>query len=267
MEVIHTERVSAHLVRVTVGGEGFDAWVSEADPERLAKTDTYAKLLFARPELGLEQPYDLAVLRETLAPEDMPVMRTYTIRAIDRVAQTAAIEFVVHGDEGVAGPWAATAEPGDLLTVSGPGGQYAPAGGDAFHLVLGDESAVPAIAAAVEAMDPSARGLILIEVGGADDEIALPVPAEVELRWLHRGDAGYGAPLVDAVAELKRPDGEIDVFAHGERGAMKTLRGILHGEWGIDRRALSLSAYWALGRTEDRFQAEKREPVGQIFED
>ncbi len=267
LEVLRTERISEHLVRVHLGGAGFDAWVAAADPERLAKTDTYAKLLFAKPELGLEQPYDLAVLRETLAPEDLPVMRTYTIRSIDTTARELAIEFVVHGDEGVAGPWAANAVAGDLLTLSGPGGQYAPAGGDAFHLLLGDESAIPAIAAAVEAMDAAARGLVLIEVGGAADEIVLPVPEGVELRWLHRADAGYGEPLVDAVRSLARPDGEIDVFAHGERGAMKALRGILHGEWGIDRRALSLSAYWALGRTEDRFQAEKREPVGQIFED
>ncbi|MGW8482907.1 siderophore-interacting protein [Microbacterium sp. NPDC055903] len=267
LEVVRSERISEHLVRVHLGGDGFEAWVAEADPERLAKTDTYAKLLFAKPELGLEQPYDLTVLRETLAPEDLPVMRTYTIRSIDTAARTLAIEFVVHGDEGVAGPWAANAQPGDLLTLSGPGGQYAPASGDTFHLLLGDESAIPAIAAAVEALEPSARGSVIVEVGGPADEIALPVPEGVELRWLHRADAAYGAPLVDAVRSLTRPEGEIDVFAHGERGAMKALRGILHGEWGIDRRSLSLSAYWALGRTEDRFQAEKREPVGQIFED
>ncbi|GAB3596243.1 siderophore-interacting protein [Microbacterium tumbae] len=267
LEVVRTERIAEHLVRVHLGGDSFDSWVANADPERLEKTDTYAKLLFARPELGLEQPYDLVTLRETLRPEDLPVMRTYTIRSIDESAQTLAIDFVVHGDEGIAGPWAANAVPGDLLTLSGPGGQYAPAGGDAFHLLLGDESAIPAIAAAVDALEASARGLVIIEVGGSGDEIALPVPSGVELRWLHRGGAGYGAPLVDAVSALSCPGGEVDVFAHGERGAMKALRGILHGEWGIDRRALSLSAYWALGRTEDRFQAEKREPVGQIFED
>ncbi|WP_446737346.1 SIP domain-containing protein [Rathayibacter sp. VKM Ac-2630] len=59
----------------------------------------------------------------------------------------------------------------------------------------------------------------------------------------------------------------LDVFAHGERGAMKELRALLQDDWGLERRALSLSAYWALGRAEDRFQAEKREPVGEIFAD
>lgn len=267
LEVVRTERISAHLVRVHLGGAGFEAWLENAAPERLEKTDTYAKLLFAKPELGLEQPYDLAVLRETLPLEDRPVTRTYTIRSIDTEARTLAIEFVVHGDEGIAGPWAANAVPGDLLTLSGPGGQYAPAGGDAFHLLVGDESAIPAIVAAAEALEAPARGLVIIEVGGAADQIEIPLPAGVELRWLHRDGAAYGERLVEAVAALERPEGDVDVFAHGERGAIKSLRGILHGEWGIDRRSLSLSAYWALGRTEDRFQAEKREPVGQIFED
>ena len=66
---------------------------------------------------------------------------------------------------------------------------------------------------------------------------------------------------------LAPPTAAVDVFAHGEREAMKELRRILHTEWGLDRRSMSLSAYWAKGRSEDRFQAEKREPVGQIFED
>uniref|UniRef100_UPI00374D35EB SIP domain-containing protein n=1 Tax=Clavibacter capsici TaxID=1874630 RepID=UPI00374D35EB len=80
-------------------------------------------------------------------------------------------------------------------------------------------------------------------------------------------DAVPGAPLVAAARALARPDGDVEVFAHGERGAMKELRALLQDGWGIDRRALSLSAYWALGRAEDRFQAEKREPVGAIFAD
>ena len=81
------------------------------------------------------------------------------------------------------------------------------------------------------------------------------------------GDAPYGQPLVAAVEALPVPTGAVEVFAHGEREAMKQLRRILQTEWGLDRRNMSLSAYWAYGRTEDRFQSEKREPVGRIEED
>lgn len=271
LEVVGVERLSPHLVRIHLGGENFDAFLAGADPEKLAKTDKYVKMLFAKPELGLVPPYDLDALREKLAPEDVPVRRTYTIRSIDTARRSLAIDFVVHGDEGLAGPWAAAAQVGDLVSFSGPGAMFAPTQDDVTHLFVGDDSSIPAIDAALEALAPDARGLALIEVGEAADEIPLAAPAGVDVRWLHRraadGDAPYGQPLVAAVEALPVPAGAVEVFAHGEREAMKQLRRIFQTEWGLDRRDMSLSAYWAYGRTEDRFQSEKREPVGQIFED
>ncbi|MGW9021726.1 siderophore-interacting protein [Leucobacter chromiiresistens] len=271
LTVERTERISPHLVRVHLGGEDFAAFMGEADPARLAKTDKYVKLLFAKPELGLEPPYDLEQLRERLPLEDLPVRRTYTIRSIDTATDTLAIDFVVHGDEGVAGPWAAAATPGERLCFSGPGGMFEPSiDAQVPRLYLGDESALPAIAAALEATPASATGLVLVEVGDAADEIELAHPAGIEVRWLHRtradgSAAEHGTVLVEAVRALPQPDRHPEVFAHGERGAMQQLRVLLHDTWGIERRALSLSAYWALGRAEDGFQAEKRSAAGQIF--
>lgn len=274
LTVVRTEQLTPHLVRVHLGGDGFDAYIADADPERLAATDTYSKLLFAKPELGLTPPYDLETLRETLPLEDLPVRRTYTIRSINEAEKTLAIDFVVHGSDGIAGPWAAAAQPGDVVSLSGPGGKFAPSQDPTVQrLLLGDDSAIPAIAAALEAMPADAGGRAIIEVGDANDEIALTHPAGVEVTWLHRAGAVHGIPLVEAAQALPRPeatadpDAEIEVFSHGERTAMKQLRRLLHNEWGIDRRALSLSAYWALGRAEDGFQAEKREPVGKIFDE
>ena len=266
-----TERISPHLVRVHLGGDDFAAFIGEADPERIAKTDKYVKLLFAKPELGLEPPYDLEALRQRLPLEDLPVRRTYTIRSIDPATGTLAIDFVVHGDAGIAGPWAAAAQPGELVTFSGPGGQFAPSTDPHLpRLYFADESALPAVAAALEETPASAHGLVLIEVGSAADEIELRRPVGIEVRWLHRDrsdgpPALHGSLLVEAARALPVPDVLPEVFAHGERGAMQQLRRLLHDEWGIERRALSLSAYWAVGRAEDGFQAAKREPVGQIF--
>ncbi|WP_110589164.1 siderophore-interacting protein [Microbacterium suaedae] len=264
-EVVSTERVSPHLMRVHLAGSGFDAFAATA-AER-GSTDAYVKLLFAKPELDLEPPYDLDALRERLSPEDMPSRRTYTVRAIDRESRTIAIDFVVHGDEGIAGPWAANAAPGDRLCMSDPAGKYAPDPAVDEHLFLGDDAAIPAIAAAIESLPSEAVGRALIEVGSPSDEIAISAPAGVDIRWLHRDGAPYGSALVAAVEALDRPTGSVDVFAHGEREAMKRLRPVLHTEWGIERARLSLSAYWAAGRAEDTFQAEKRQPVGQIFDD
>ncbi|TPW77917.1 siderophore-interacting protein [Schumannella soli] len=273
LTVTSSERLSPHLVRLRFGGEGVAAWIAAADPARLGATDTYAKLLFAKPELALEPPYDLEVLRESLPLEDLPVRRTYTIREVDAATSTLAIDFVVHGDEGVAGPWALGAQPGDLLSASTPGGAFTPSADAALpRLYLGDDSAIPAIAAALEALPADARGTAIIEVESAAEQLPLAHPDGVELIWLHRASetdaavATAGEPLVAAARALPAPTGPVEVFAHGERGAMKELRRLINGEWGVDRALLSLSAYWALGRAEDAFQAEKREPIGQIFD-
>ena len=270
--VQRTERLTPHLVRVHLGGSGYASFLAGADPDRLAAADKYVKILFARADLGLTPPYDFDVLRGTLPPEDLPVRRTYTVRWVDPASQSIAIDFVVHGDEGIAGPWAAAAQPGDLLALSGPGGLYTPSPDPGtVHLLLGDDSALPAIAAVLEALPATARGLALLEVHNASDELPLAAPAGVELRWLHRAGPGEpaepGIRLAAAVQELPQPAEPVAVFAHGERGAMQSIRAVLQDGWGLDRRALSLSAYWARGRAEDRFQSEKREPVGAIFAD
>ena len=149
LEVVETSWLTPHMVRVVAGGDGFAAFTTNE------YTDKYVKIFFAKPELGLEPPYDVAALRETLAPEDLPVTRTYTVRWVDEEAGRLAIDFVVHGDEGLAGPWAAAAKPGDRIVFAGPGGLYAPDPTADRHLLVGDDSAIPAIAAAVEALSDS----------------------------------------------------------------------------------------------------------------
>ncbi|GGK90997.1 NADPH-dependent ferric siderophore reductase [Curtobacterium luteum] len=268
--VDHTERLTPHMVRVHLGGPAFDDFVGGADPERLAATDRYVKLLLAKPGLGLEPPYDLDALRATLPKADLPARRTYTVRKVDTATRTIAIDFVVHGDEGLAGPWAAGARPGDRLALSGPGGGYAPSTDPAVtHVLLGDDSALPAIGSALEALPDSATGVALVEVAGPADEQPVAHPTGVDLRWLHRDATGAepGTLLLAAARGLERASRPVQVFAHGERSAVKAIRRLLQDDWGLEKSELSLSAYWALGRAEDRFQEEKREPVGVIFEE
>jgi NADPH-dependent ferric siderophore reductase len=259
MQVLRTERIAPSLVRLWLGGPGF-ATFSPND-----STDAYIKLWFAKPELCLEPPYDVAALRQTLAPDDLPVSRTYTVR--DVRADSLAIDVVVHGDDGIAGPWAARAQPGDRVVFGGPGGGYRPDETADWHLLLGDESALPAIARSIESLPAEARGIALIEVRDASEEIAIARPAGLEVRWLHRGapSAQTVRLLADTVAALDFPAGRPHVFAHGERESMKALRDELLGRRGLPRAQVSLSGYWAQGRTEDRFQAEKREPIGVVL--
>ncbi|RWZ51462.1 siderophore-interacting protein [Labedella phragmitis] len=254
LEVVRREQLSPHLVRIVLGGEQFEAFAANDS------TDAYVKIFFAKPELGLEPPYDVAALRETLAPEDLPVTRTYTVRAVDTVARTITIDFVVHGADGLAGPWADAARPGDRLTVAGPGGGYRPDPESDWHLFAVDQSALPATASALEALPPGARGLVFVQVADASEQIPLAAPAGVAVRWVYGDDP---ALLVDAVTGAEWLAGRPQIFAHGEREAMKGLRNLFRDR-GVQRSELSLSGYWAQGRTEDRFQAEKREPIGVI---
>jgi NADPH-dependent ferric siderophore reductase len=248
--------LSAHTVRLTVGGAG----IAEFRDNEF--TDKYAKIHFVDPGLGLVPPYDLASLRETLPPERRPVTRTYTVRRVEPEQQQLTIDFVVHGDAGIAAPWAARAAAGDTLALSGAGGAYRPDPTLDWHLFAGDESALPAISSALDALPRDARGLAYLET--SDEQLDADAPDGVEIVWLHRPDPGTRPRLLaDAIAAGAWLPGRVGVFAHGERESMKALRAAVKARL-TEADQLSLSGYWAHGRTEDRFQAEKREPIGQL---
>jgi NADPH-dependent ferric siderophore reductase len=254
LTVESTDWLGPHLVRVVLVGDSLASFPDNGC------TDSYVKLYFVDPAIGLEPPYDLAELRETLPPEQRPVLRTYTVRQVDREARRLAIDFVTHGDTGVAAPWAATAKPGDRLVTSSPGGAYAPRADAPWHVFVGDLSAVPAIASALEALPATARGVALIEIGDPADIVDLKSESGVDVRWLVNPDPADVGFLAAALQRGDLPEG-VQVFAHGERESMKAVRAVIRA---LPREDVSISAYWARGRTEDVFQAEKREPIGRI---
>nr|WP_244302828.1 siderophore-interacting protein [Leucobacter coleopterorum] len=110
----------------------------------------------------------------------------------------------------------------------------------------------------------NARGVAFIEVENEDAILNLVAPMGVKVQWLVSSTPEHEL-LVEHVRGYEWPDGSVQVFAHGERESMKALRRLLVAEKDVPRTQMSLSGYWARGRSEDRFQAEKREPVGQIF--
>lgn len=260
LTVLRREQLSPHMVRIVAGGEGFGDFVNNGYADR------YVKIVFPQPGVEYPEPLDLWRIRETMPREQWPFTRTYTLRWVDQAAHELAIDFVVHGDEGLAGPWAARAMPGDPLTFTGPGGAYNPSPVADWYLLAGDEAALPAIAAVLESLPAGATGLAFLEVDSDADIQQLRAPAGVRITWLTRNGApaGSGSMLVDAVADADWPAGRVDVFAHGERGYMKGLRQVLFEQRGLERSQVSLSGYWAKGRVEDVFQAEKKLPVGQL---
>ncbi|MEU0915231.1 siderophore-interacting protein [Streptomyces althioticus] len=249
--VVRTERLTPHMQRVVLGGEGL-ARVS-AD----TCTDHYVKLLFPAPGAVYPEPFDLERIRAEFPREQWPVTRTYTIRHWDPEHRELTLDFVIHGDEGLAGPWAINARPGDVVHFLGPGGAYAPDPAADWHLLAGDESALPAIARALESLPQGARAVALLEIAGPDEE--QKIDSDVEIRWLHRGDRRVGEALAEAVHTLEWPEGRVHAFVHGEAHFVKELRRLLRVDRAIPREDLSISGYWRLGHNEDGWQASKRE--------
>jgi NADPH-dependent ferric siderophore reductase len=265
-EVLRTENLTPHIVRVVLGGSGFDTFTPND------YTDAYVKIVFVRDDVDvatLPQPLTLDSFNE-LPVEHRPTVRTYTVRNVDAERRELTIDFVVHGEHGVAGPWAAAAKPGQRAFLMGPSGAYAPDPAADWHLIAGDEAALPAIGAALEALPDDAVGKVFIEVAGPEDEIALTAPQGVGVNWIYRGGradlvpedrAGDNSPLIAAVKETNWLPGQVQVFIHGEAQAvMHNLRPHIRKDRGVEAKwANSISGYWRRGRTEETFRQWKRE--------
>jgi NADPH-dependent ferric siderophore reductase len=259
LRVVRTERITPHMLRVVLADD--DGVFVGND-----FTDKYVKLVFARPGHELPWPLDLMEMRRTRPEDQRPRVRTYTVRSHDPATQQITIDFVIHGDgggEGVAGPWAVAARPGDTIVALGPGGAYAPRprGDVDWHLVIGDESALPAISSALEAMPAGVPVVALIEVADESEKQDLSSPGDLDVTWLLRDAPGYrtGESFVGAVRALSFRPGRVQVFVHGELGAMRDLRRHFLDDRAVPAELLSLSGYWRRGKDEDGFQAEKAE--------
>ncbi|MFI8504757.1 siderophore-interacting protein [Streptomyces sp. NPDC085524] len=251
--VVRTERLTPHMVRVVLGGEGLARFGAGEF------TDHYVKLLFPPQGVTYPEPWDLERIRAEFPREQWPRQRAYTVRRWDPARLELTLDFVVHGDEGLAGPWAERARPGEPVRFLGPGGAYAPDPAADWHLLVGDESALPAIAAAMERMPAGARVHAFVEVEGAADEQRIATPDGIVPVWVHRGDRPVGEALMDAVRALRFPSPDVHAFVHGEAGFVKGLRHHLRLERGIARERLSISGYWRLGETDEGWRAIKRD--------
>lgn len=256
--MLRTSRPTPHVVRLVLGGEALTGFpVGEY-------TDNYVKILFPPPGVEYPTPVDLATIRRELPREQWPRLRAYTVRFWDAAAGEVTIDVVHHGDEGLAGPWAAGLRPGDPVLFTGPGGAYAPSPQADWHLFAGDESALPAIAASLARVPAGVPARVFVEVAGPDEEQELPTDAAAEIVWLHRGDRPVGVALVAAVRALDFPPGDVHAFVHGEAAFVKELRHLLRIERAVPRDRLSISGYWRYGVDDEGWRSAKAEWNRQV---
>lgn len=236
-EVISKETITPHMLRIVFGGDGL------ADLRADEFTDHYVKLRLPEPD------------------GDQIRVRTYTVREWDPAAVRLTVDFVVHGDTGVAGPWAIGAQPGDRIDILGPGGGYSPDPKADWHLLAGDASVIPAISASLPRIPRGVPVYVVVEVDGPEEEQELQTPGELHLTWLHRsGEPGTEPDLIaDAIRAIDLPQGAGHAFVHGEASSVRNARKHLIVERGLDKSALSATGYWKLHRTDEGWREDKPE--------
>lgn len=252
LSVLRTEWQTPHMIRVVLGGEGIAGFQDTND------ADHYVKLLFAPKGVTYPEPFCLDTIQRDLPRSQWPIRRTYTVRSFDAAVGELVIDFVYHGDEGIADPWAAAAEPGDLLRLVGPGGKYSPSPDADWHLLVGDESAIPAIGSALERMPVGAKVTVILQVDSPDEQQKFDTRAETAFTWLYRCAATGPDPrteLSQAVRDFTFPPGQGQFFVHGEADVvMKKIRPHLLRDRQVHRDWLSISGYWRQGNTEESFR-------------
>lgn len=278
--------ISPSLVRLVFTG-------AQVDQMRTVAPDQRIKLLFPSPD---GQPAQLPherhwhQLLKALEPAQKPAMRTYTIRALRSAVREVDVEFVLHGDNGPASHWATHARPGDRLQMVAPcrdhdddpgGYEWQPPTGIRQVVLIGDETALPAIAGILEELDrvsTAAHVQAFIEVPQRNDKQALNLSDRLQVTWLARDELnlGHGEGMLRAARELatlplaktdnNTPLEEVDIdtqlvwelatpmdnpfyaWVAGESAAVMNIRRYFVGELGLDRRTMSFMGYWRLGR-------------------
>ncbi|CAB3692624.1 siderophore-interacting protein [Paraburkholderia rhynchosiae] len=241
LQVKAVQALTPHLIRVTFTGEDLHDFVS-------ASFDDHIKVFF--PEPGADKP----VLPE--AGPDGPVFpagrrptaRDFTPRRFDREARELDIEFAMH-EAGPAARWAAQAKVGQYLGFGGPRGSLVIPTAFDWHLLIGDDTALPAIARRLEELPAGKRVAAVIEVADPSAQLEFNTQAELHLVWRYRSETGCGGEaLLQAVREIYLPEGgEGYVWAAGESATIRAVRYHLCTERGVDKSRIRAASYWKQG--------------------
>ncbi|MDW5442431.1 siderophore-interacting protein [Polaromonas sp. SM01] len=233
VEVSRVEVLSPAMRRITLTGAELEGF-APAGPA------SYLKLIF--PEPGQTEP--------TRPLPDGPravSMRTYTPLAVRPETLEVDVDFVLHG-EGPASTWAAQAKVGQVLFLMGPGPGYTLDAEATQHLLIADDSALPAVETILAALPASARALVLLEVISAAEERPLHSAAQLEVMWLPRGNdhRAAGLPLEKALRALPTIPVDARIYLACEAAAMRRLRKLLTDALGIPRSQIVGRGYWKL---------------------
>jgi len=228
LEVLRVDKIAAHMIRITLGGD-LDGFTSLG-------FDDHVKLFFPQGPAGAdgEVPMD---------------SRDYTPRKYDPAAKTLDIEFVIH-DAGPATRWAEQAQPGQILRIGGPRGSFViPTTTFDWHLLIGDDTALPAIARRLTELPAGMRVVVLAEVDSAADQVPLETKTNATVTWVHRNGAEAGTTdvLAKALKGMTLPEGDYYAWVACESLTAKALRAQLIADHGANPKWMRAAGYWRRG--------------------
>jgi NADPH-dependent ferric siderophore reductase len=216
LEVVRTELITPHFKSITFAGESLADFTS-------ASFDDHVKFIL-RPE------------------SDQPVLRDYTPRSFNRQARELSVEFALHTQGGPTAQWAAEARPGDRATIAGPRGSFIIPLDYDWHLLIGDETALPAISRRLEELPSGATALVLCQVKDLRDRREFASAASLTSQWV-----ASSYDLIEAVRQMGLPSGEGYAWCAGEATTTAALRRVLVEDKGHNRHAIRAAAYWKSG--------------------
>jgi NADPH-dependent ferric siderophore reductase len=241
LQVSRVERLTPHLVRLTLAGDDLEGFASLG-------FDDHVKVFFPDPLTGLVAVPTVGTDGPVWPEGARPVMRDYTPHHFDPVARTLQLDFALHQPGGPATEWAAQAQVGQTLGVGGPRGSLVIPTGFDWHLLIGDDTALPAIARRLAELPTGARAEVLLEVEGPEDHVALPSSAALAVQWVHRsGVDAQALPLLDALRRTVMPAGVFHSWIACESTQAKALRAYLATECRANPQWIRASSYWRRG--------------------
>ena len=264
-QVLRTYDVSPAIRRVVLGGEALREFPAD-------RNGAHIKVFL--PLAGQAQPVlpKLGPKGPVWPPQHVrPITRTYSVRHYCAAKNELAVDFVLHGDDSPAAGWANSAKPGDFLGIAGPGGPNPLLAPAVHHVLVGDLTALPAIAALLELLDENAHALVFLWVPedkeAAHKAMTLHHPSGVKIVWLSSAQNQCTSCVLQAVQQQvpKAWQGDLSAFIAGENSLVLNVRQFLCDEFNLNKSLMYATPYWRYGQDEETYHQERHRIMDQIY--
>jgi NADPH-dependent ferric siderophore reductase len=236
LQVERITQITPRLMQISLSGDDLSDFISSS-------FDDHIKVFIPHdgvPVMPQTGPNGVAF------PDDVqrPLARDYTPRRYDNANKLLDLEFVLHND-GPATEWARQAKTGDQLVIAGPRGSFVIPDGFDWQIMIGDETALPAIARRLEELPAGVKVQVVVEVENQAEELVFDTRADVSVTWVHR-ESGASS-LEGAARAISLPAGEGYVWAAAEASVVRAIYKHFVADLGLDKSRIRASSYWKRG--------------------